>query len=439
MPISEFLSRPAFRKYFANAGWLFFGKIIQMLAGLFVGIYVARYLGPSQYGLLNYAIAFVGLFSVVASLGLNEIIVRELVNNPQKKDELLGTAFFLKLIGAILMLGAIIIGMQFFRNDYFTNLLIAIIAASFIFQAFGVIDLNFQSAVKSRYVAQASIIQTFISSIIKLILVWVEAPLFWFAIIILSDAFVLAVCLVWNYLRSGGQIFAWKFRLATARSLLEDSWPIMLAGAAVMIYMKIDQVMIRTMLGNEEVGFYSAAVKLSEEWYFIPMAITSSLFPAIINAKKKSENLYRLRLQQLYDLMVWIALAIALPITFLSPWIIKVLYGSAYMPAASVLSIHIWAGVFVFLGVASGKWLIVENYTRISFFRTFLGAVINIVLNIILIPKYGINGAAIATLISYLTAVFSMGFIPKTNRQAILMLKSINLLGVVSRIYKKYR
>lgn len=437
MFIDKFLSHPGFKKYFANTGWLFAGRIIQMVVGLFVGVYVARYLGSSQFGLLSYATAFVGLFSAIASLGLDSIVVRELVKTPQKKNELLGTVFFLKFVGVVIMFGAIIIGMRFSGNDNFTNLLIIIIASSYIFQAFSVIDLNFQATVKSRYVVQAQIAQLFISSISSLFLIWIGASLFWFAVVGIISAVVLASGLVWNYLQSGGRIFAWKFKLATAKALLKDSWPLILAGMAVMLYMKIDQVMIKTMLGNEEAGFYAAAVKLSEAWYFIPMAIAGSLFPAIIGAKKKSENLYHLRLQQFYDLMVWIAIAIALPITFLAPLIIKMLYGSAYMPAASVLSIHIWAGVFVFLGVASSKWLVIENYTKISFLRTFVGAIVNLVLNIILIPKYGINGAAIATLISYFVAVFFIGFIPKTSRQAMFMLKSICLFSLVKRVFKE--
>lgn len=437
MPISELLNHPGFKKYFANTGWLFIGRIIQMAVGLFVGVYVARYLGPGQYGILSYAIAFVGLFSAIASLGLDSIVVRELIKTPQKRNELLGTVFCLKLAGAVLMFGAIIIGTRFISNDDFTGLLIIIIASSYIFQAFSVIDLNFQAEVKSCYVVQAQIAQLIISSVIKLLLIWIGAPLLWFAIVFLIDAIILAAGLAYNYLRNGRRIFAWKFKLAMAKALLKDSWMLMFASMSIMLYMQMDQIMIKTMLGNEELGFYAVAVKLSAVWYFIPMAITGSLFPAIISAKKKSENLYHIRLQQLYDLMAWTAIAIALPITFLSPWVIKTLYGSAYLSGASVLSIHIWAGVFVFLGVASGRWLEIENYTKTYFFRTFIGAIINLILNIILIPKYGIDGAAIATLVSQFAIIFFMGFILKTRKQTVLMLKSINLFSVISRIYKR--
>jgi len=186
--------------------------------------------------------------------------------------------------------------------------------------------------------------------------------------------------------------------------LLRDSWPLILSGMVISIYMKIDQVMIKEMLGAQQVGHYAAAVKLSEAWYFIPMAITSHVFPAIINAKKQSEELYYQRLQKLYNLMVWLAVAIALPTTFLAPWVIRVLYGEAFLPAAGVLSIHIWASVFVFLGVASGKWFLCENYIKKNFYRTLFGMVINAVLNLILIPLYGIYGAAVATLLGQMAA-----------------------------------
>jgi O-antigen/teichoic acid export membrane protein len=162
--------------------------------------------------------------------------------------------------------------------------------------------------------------------------------------------------------------------------------------------------MIKNMLGDREAGLYSAAVKLVEVWYFIPMIITQSVFPAIVNAKQVSEELYYKRLQKLYALMVWIGILIALPITFLSNWIIKFLYGQAYLASAKVLVISIWSGVFVFLGVAFSSYLVSENWNNKSFYRTLLGGILNIVLNYIAIPKYGITGAAISTLLSQFTA-----------------------------------
>ena len=398
------IKSPGFRRYFANTSWLMGHRILSMIVALFVGVYVARYLGPERFGLLSYAGSFVGLFTALATLGLDGIMVRELVKTPDRRDELLGTAFWLKAGGAILMWIGIAAAIPFTNNDTQTNILIVIIAFGVIFQAFNVIDFNYQAEVKSKFVVYVHLVQLVVSSIAKLVLIWISAPLVWFACVFLLDAVVLAVGMTVMYLKNTGKVWYWKWRWQTAKILLKDSWPLILSGMVISIYMKIDQVMIKEMLGAEQVGHYAAAVRLSEAWYFIPMAITSSVFPAIINAKKQSEALYYQRLQKLYDLMVWLAVAIALPTTFLAPWVIRVLYGEAFLPAAGVLSIHIWAGVFVGLGVACSKWFIVENYIKKNFYRTLFGMIINVVLNLILIPLYGIYGAAVATLLGQMAA-----------------------------------
>ena len=400
------ISSQGFRRYFANTSWLMGHRALNMVVALFVGVYVARYLGPERFGLLSYAGSFVGLFTALATLGLDSILVRELVKTPEHRDELLGTAFWLKAGGAILMWIGIAAAIPFTHNDTQTNILIVIIAFAIIFQAFNVIDFNYQAEVKSKYVVYSQFVSLVISSITKLVFVWIAAPHVWFACVFLLDAVVRAVGLTAVYLQTTAKIWYWKWRWQTAKELLRYSWPLILSGMVISIYMKIDQVMIKEMLGAEQVGHYAAAVRLSEAWYFVPMAITSSVFPAIINAKKQSEELYYQRLQKLYDLMVWLAVAIALPTTFLAPWVIRVLYGKAFLPAAGVLSIHIWAGVFVFLGVASGKWFLCENMQKEAFYRTFLGVICNVVLNIIMIPKYGISGAALSTLISQSAAAY---------------------------------
>lgn len=422
---SRLTSHAGFRKYFANTSWLFAEKIFRMVVGLFVGVWIARYLGPEKYGLLSYAQSFVGLFTAIATLGLDSIVVRELVKHPEKEGELLGTAFGLKLFGAILTLIVIAGAVQFTSNDTYTNILVFIIASATIFQAFNVIDMYFQAKVMGKYITLANTISLFISSLIKIMLILYKAPLMAFAWMVLFDSVVLSLGFVYFFLKNlkfniqyskldtGNSTFSirhLKFNKSTAVDLLKDSWPLILSGIAIMIYMKIDQVMIKEMLNAEAVGQYAAAVRISEAWYFIPMVIASSLFPAIINAKKQSEELYYARLQKLYDLLVWMAIAIALPMTFLSDWVVNLLYGSKYHEAGSVLMIHIWAGVFVFLGVAFSKYLTIENLTKKSFYRTLLGALLNVILNYIFIPKYGIKGAALATLLGQFFANYIYDF-----------------------------
>ncbi len=406
-----------FMKYFKNTSWLFGEKILRMVVGLFVGVWIARYLGPEQYGLFSYAQSFVGLFTAIATLGLDGIVVRELVKDENRSGELIGTAFWLKLMGAVAVLGLLAVAVNVTDNDRTTNILIFIIASATIFQSFNVVDFYFQSRVESRYVVYANMIALFVSSIIKITLIMIEAPLVAFAWVVLFDSFVLACGYLYFYLKNSefgiGEL---KFCRSTAVELLRDSWPLILSGIVISIYMKIDQVMIKEMIDSEAVGQYAAAVRISEAWYFIPMVISSSLFPAIIRAKEISEALYYERLQKLYDLMVWMAIAIALPMTFLSEWVIRVLYGDAYHEAGGVLMVHIWAGVFVFLGVASGKWYVSENLQKLSFYRTFMGAIVNIGLNFLLIPKYSIYGAAVATLVSQIIAAYFFDLFDKRTR-----------------------
>ena len=403
-------------KYFKNTSWLFGEKILRLFLGLFISIWVARYLGPEQFGILSYALSFVGLFTFLATLGLDSIVIRELVKDEGKRDILLGTAFSLKLIGALLLLGFLVIAVNLTSNDAYTNTLIFIIAFGVIFQSFNVIDFYFQSKVLSRYVVFANIVTLLASSVIKVLLIILKAPLIGFVLAMLFDSIILSLGFIYFYYKNTYSITNWKFNKIIAISLFKDSWPLMLSSMVIAFYMKIDQIMIKEILNTEAVGQYAAATRMSEAWYFIPMVISSSLFPAIINSKEKSEELYNSRLQKLFDLMVWMAIAIALPMTFFSDWLVELLYGNQYGEAGGVLSVHIWAGLFVFLGVASGKWYINENFQKLSFWRTFYGMIINVILNFILIPKYGIIGAAFATLISQAMAAYFFDAFNKETR-----------------------
>lgn len=424
-------------RYFKNTSWLFAEKILRMVVGLFVGIWVARYLGPEQFGLFSYAQSFVGLFTPIATLGLDGIVIRELVKDESKRDVLLGTAFVLKLIGAFGVLLFLAIAVNFTSNDHYTNILIFIIASATIFQSFNVIDMYFQSKVLSKYVVYANIITLFISTMIKIILLLNEAPLIAFAWVVMFDSFVLAMGFLYFYLHNHLFLKLWEFEKNVAFSLLKASWPLILSGIVVTIYMKIDQVMIKEMLDSHAVGQYAVAVRLSEAWYFIPMVMTSSLFPAIINAKKISEELYYVRLQKLYDLMVWMAVAIALPMTYLSDWVVNLLYGNQYNQAGSVLMIHIWAGVFTFLGVANAKWIISENLMINGMIRTTVGAIINVFLNYVLIQKMYIQGAAVATLISYFIAnYFGLFFYSKTKRCFWQQTQAFNFIRIGKKLWK---
>ena len=426
--LNELQQPSGFKKYFVNTGWLFFERVIGMAVSFFVGVYVARYLGPADYGLFSYAASFVGLFLGISALGLDSILIRELVKNERKRDELLGTSFILKSIGSILVIIIVLIAVKFTNNDSFTNLLIYIIVTGTIVRSFNVINFYFQSKVLSKYTVYVQIFTSITCAVIKLVLIYFNMSLIYFAIVSLLQSIIFSSGLIVMYIKQKSSLFKWRMNFDLAKKLLKDSWPLILSGIAVSIYMKIDQVMIKNMLDIEAVGNYAVAVKLSGVWYFIPVAITGSLFPAIVNAKKISEKFYYERLQKLYTLIVWIAIVIALPMTFLSGWMVKLLFGEQYNQAGSVLMIHIWVGVFVGLAVVKGKWQVNENLTKFHFYGALVSSIANALLNYFLIPIYGIKGAAVATLISqWISAYFINYFFIELKSQTLLMHKAFDI------------
>ena len=424
----------SFKKYFLNTSWLLFEKVARLILNFFVTIAVIRYLGPDQFGLYSYAISFYGLFVAFVSLGLESISIRELVKHPEKRDEILGSVFYTQLLGAVIAILLIALTLLITAEEIFTSSLILIISVSSFFQTFNVIDYYFRSTVKAKYSVYVLFTSILLVSLIKFALIIIKAPLIYFIIAFALEFVFNAIGYFIVYHLQKLKIVQWKFDKELAISLLKDSWPLILSGVVVSIYMKVDQVLIKNMLDVKEVGYYAAAVRLSESWYFIPVAISNALFPAIVNAKNISKELYLTRLQKLYDILAWIAIGISIPVSFFSAEIINLLYGSKYLSSAPILTIYIWAGAAVFLGVASSQYLVTENLTKISLMRTSLGMIANVILNIIFIPQYGIVGSAVATLISYTLATFSIIFFKDTSHQFVMMLKSIFLINLIPSI-----
>lgn len=406
-----------FVRYFKNSSWLLGEQMLRMITGLLVGIWVARYLGPEQFGIFSYVLALTALFSSIAKLGLDGIMVRELVNHPDQQDVYLGTAFWMKVIGAFLVIALIALALPWTSNDSTTTLYVFIIAAGLIFQSFEVVDFYFQSKVLSKFVSICKVIQLALSSLLKFYLILTNAELVWFVWVILFDQVTIAVMLYFSYRYQNTRLLPLRyFNFATVKKLLQDSWSLILVGLAITIHMRIDQVMIKEMLGDYELGIYSVGLRLSELWYFFPALITSSIFPAIVNAKKNNEILYLQRLQSLYKLMAWSGIAIAISITLLSDWLVVFLYGDTYQAAGKVLAIHVWTVVFVFLGVAGGKWMIVENIQIYANYFVITGLLVNIVGNLILIPIYGVVGAAVSILASQVTSSYLTPYLFQATR-----------------------
>ncbi len=426
---------PNLQKALTNTGWLFGDKILRMGVGLLVGVWIARYLGPEQFGLMNYAMAIVALFGAVASLGLNGIVVRDLVNKPEAANETLGTAFLLQAMGGLFAFWFAVLAISFARpNDNLAKLLVAVLGFVMVFKSTDVVRYWFESQVKSKYVIWMENGIFLALAVVKVGLILMEASLMAFVWAAFVEGVLVAVGLLGVFALRGGALSAWRIRYGRAKGLLKDSWPLILSGLAVMVYMRIDQIMLGQMLGDEAVGIYSAAVRISEVWYFIPMAIAASVFPSIIEAKKQSEDLYCQRIQRLYDLMVLLALAVAIPMTFLSEWIVVFLFGNEYLQAAPILSISIWAGLSVALSAVHGKWLLTEGMQHYALLYTAIGCLVNIVLNMYLIKKYGVVGAAFATVAAQTLPYFLLLLTKKTRQHLIIIIRAFNLYRVMRRL-----
>ncbi len=396
------------RQIFSNTSWIVLERAIRLGIGFFVAVWVARYLGPSQYGVLSFGLAWVALFSAFGKLGLENIVVRDIVSDRGSEVEILGTATALRLIGGlIVVIGSTVLYGVFYSFDNQTQLaVIALMGLAQLFLAAEVIDWWFRSRVEWRYVFRARIIAFIISTIGMIICLFSGLGVIWIAAITLLDAIMVASFLIIEWLRHSERGRQWKAGIARARALLSDSWPAILSGLAIMIYMRIDQIMIGSMMTEADVGIYSVAVKLSEVWYVIPLAVTQSVMPGIVSARKAQNGSYEQKLIWLIALLFWSSFLVAILVTFTGPALVTLLFGHEYRLAGDVLRIHFWAGIFVALGVGISQWYLAENRLRISLYGTIAGALINLLMNLLLIPEFGITGAALSTVGSYFVSAY---------------------------------
>ena len=470
--IQNLFSHKGLRRYGVNTAWLFTEQILRMIAGFLVGVWVARYLGPEKFGIFSYSLAFVSLFGGIAKLGLDGIVVRDLVKEPEKREVYLGTSFWLKLIGGIITFLIIIIALIFqsvlryfpslIHNPKFiiqnlnvshlslltsyishltshlltsTNLYILIIACGIIFQSFEVIDFYYQATVQAKYISIRKMIQLFLSSIIKIILVLVKADLIWFVLVTLFDAISLAI-FSWSIYKSQGlPNFIKYFEWNTAKRLLKDSWPIALASLFIGIYRKIDQVFLQNLCDYQSVGIYNAAMRLIEIWLFIPVIGNSSFYPALVSAYHKSNRLYNERIENLFMLYSAIFIVIGFIFVFFSDKIIVFLYGLKYIESAKILPLLIWSSIFISAETIVGSILRIENKTKHVLYSTIWGAIPAIILNPILIKKAGIFGSTYTFLISTFTgSLLFLLFYKETRKIFFLALKSILFIPLMKRL-----
>lgn len=422
----KFRDRPVLRKIINNAGWLTFEKLFRMGLVLLVNVLLARHLGPSDFGILSYAVSMISFFGAFVYLGLSGLVIRDIVNHCDQKNVIMGTTFALKMCGGLCAY-LVVVCMAFFSHAGSKEFWVLVFCGfGLFFKPFETIDYWFHSQTISRFSVYSKASASLFISFVNIILVLGHAPLIVFAVTNSIETFLTAIMLIFFYYKNNQSIFTWRVYFEKAKQLIGQSWILVLSGFFSMVYLKIDQIMLRWMIGHAEVGIYSVAVNFSEVWYFLPTVIALSVYPTLIKNKKNEPAAYAKNIQKTFDGLFLISLSVAIGVTILSKTVILFLYGDAYLESSYILMIHIWAGVFIFMRALFSRIILIENLLMFSLLTHFSGAVVNIILNLFLIKMFSGYGAAVSTLFSYATAsYFSLFMFASTRPFAIMMSKSL--------------
>jgi PST family polysaccharide transporter len=416
-------------KIIKNIGWLASERVFRLAVSFLTMAWTARYLGVDQFGSFNYAIAFVSMFVPLLQLASDQITFRDLINHPEKKEEILGTAFFIQfIIGVIIFFLSTVAVLFFHRSEPLIYKLVIILGTGSWLGSFGVIESWFHSIVEVKYPIWVRNSVFSLATLLRIILLSIKAPIEYFAWLIVAESLLNAIGFTIIFRVTGYNILAWRSNWQYAKKLMRVSFPLIFSSLAIAVYMRIDQLMLGQLASPQAVGTYSAAVKLSELWPFASTMLVKSIAPSIIAAKKVSEESYYRKLQNLCNLQAILVYCVAIPMTFLSTPFVVLVFGAAYSASGIVLSIHIWSSMFLFLGYVKEIWVMTEGKTWFAFYFTLVGAVMNVLLNFLLIPPYKEVGAAIATVISYCFADYVMCFVyPSVRRFGLMMTQAMSL------------
>jgi len=411
-----------------NAAWLILEKGFRWLVALTVGVWLARALGPAQFGALASALSLVLLWGSAASFGIDNVVVRELVRTPSARGELLGTAFALRLLGGALAgLGAALTG-WLLRADLAATLT-AIAAVNLAVGAGEVFDLWFQAEVRAHRAVVARTLAFAVISAARVVLLLNHASPTAFAWAFAAEAALASVALAFAYRAEPARPALLAPTFARARALLRESWPNIVSGLAMMAYMKLDRVLLGELADDRAVGLYGAACTLTEAWYFLPVVLASSATPALTRLRATDPAAYLIRLAQLARLLAALGWALGLALTLAAPFLAGGLFGAAYRDATPILAILAWGLLFAFVGVAASPWYLNEGLLRPAMWRHLLGAALNLLLNLLFIPRWGAPGAACATVIAFASAhVFANALDPRTRVIFRLQLRALLLL-----------
>lgn len=414
------------KKILNNIFFAVIGKCVSLLGVLIVGIVVARYLGKEKYGLMNYVISYVAIFQVLADFGLDYIQIREESRTPERRDEIIGTTFALKLLFAIAMLVAIFATTYIAESDIATRQYIMIYAISVLLNTTWVTRNHFTSIVWNEYIVRTEITRTLIGILVKVAFVYLELPFIYFILSLIIDSTLLATGYMLSYQKKIDTIRKWRYSKSLAKYMIKQSFPLLLSGAAIIIYNRIDQIMIGNMLNNGELGLYSVAIRFAELLVFVPTIISQTVSPVLVAARKESEEKYEQLSSVFMNVTVSVCIIIAILTSVLSYPIVLYTFGNAYIAAVPVLSILSFKIIGDALSQTSGQLMIIEGIQKYASIRNIIGCTICIICNYFLIERYGIKGAAAVSLITILTSGTLADFIiPKYRPIFYKQIKSI--------------
>lgn len=417
-----------------NVGWILGGKTAQMLLSFIVSLWSARYLGPSNYGLLSYVSAYVAFFTSLCTLGItSSVLVNELTKRPEEEGTTLGTTIVMRVVSSILSV-VMIVSIIFVVDEGDPLLVWIAVLTSFgmIFQAFDIIEYWFLKRYLSKITSIASLLGYCITSLYKIYLLVSEKNVVYFAVATSIDYIVIAMILFVAYKKNCGPKLC--FSRKRGREILSVSYHFILSGMMVAIYGQTDKIMLKLMLSETEVGYYSTASSVSTMWCFVLSAVITSLSPTITRLKEEgNEGEYRKKNRQLYGLIFYLSMAASACITILAPVLIRILYGNSYMGAAAPLRVITWYVAFSYIGVARDIWLVCENKQRYSKYMYIVAAVANVGMNYIFIPLWGATGAAAASLITQFMTSILIPLLWKDMRQNVRLIAE----GIVGLDYWK--
>lgn len=418
-----------------NAGYIIAGKVIQMVFSLFVGLLTARYLGPSNYGLINYASAYTAFFTSLGVLGINFVIVKEIIDHPEDEGMVMGTALGLQAVSSFLS-AVIIISIVCIvdAGEPETIMVVALASIGMIFHVSDTLKYWFQAKLESKVTAGTTLTAYILSSGYKVFLLIANKNVIYFASVVSLEYICFGILIFWHYRKHGGGQL--RFSRTYAVELLRRSCHFILPGLMVAIYGQTDKLMLKQMVGDAEVGFYSTAVALCNMWCFVLSAIIESMYPTIVEvAKQKNEELFRHRNIQLYTIVFYLSVIVSLFFTLFARPIIIILYGASYLAATGPLRIITWYTAFSYLGVARNAWIVSQNKQKHLLKIYIAAAVCNVGLNCLLIPSMGAEGAAVASLAAQIVTTIVMPFfIAELRPNAIMMLEAMNPMNLFAMI-----